>query len=57
MIYKVESCFGNLKRRFHLDLAPYSGRRKREVQVRWAAIGYSMVKAHRELERHQAVTI
>ncbi|MEZ5726778.1 MAG: IS5 family transposase [Burkholderiaceae bacterium] len=57
MRYKVEQCFGTLKRRFHLDRARYFGRRKLEAQVRWAAIGYNLLKAHRKLERLQAVAV
>ncbi|MCP5265221.1 MAG: transposase [Burkholderiaceae bacterium] len=57
MRYKVEQCFGTLKRRFHLDRARYFGRRKLEAQVRWAAIDYNLLKAHRKLERLQAVAL
>ncbi|MEZ5726575.1 MAG: hypothetical protein R3E48_00350 [Burkholderiaceae bacterium] len=30
---------------------------KLEAQVRWAAIGYNLLKAHRKLERLQAVAV
>ena len=52
--YKVEQCFGALKRRFHLDRSRYLGLRRTEAQVRWAAIGFNLLKAQRKLERLQA---
>lgn len=55
MRYRVEQCFGTLKRRFRLDRARYFGLRRTEAQIRWAAIGYNLLKAHRKLERLQAV--
>ena len=51
---KVEQCFGTLKRRFHLHRSRYFGLRRTEAQVRWAAIGFNLLKAHRKLERLQA---
>ena len=52
--YKVEQCFGTLKRRFHLDRSRYLGLRRTEAQVRWAAIGFNLLKAQRKLERLNA---
>ena len=55
MRYRVKQCFGTLKRRFRLDRARHFGPRRTEAQIRWAAIGYNLLKAHRKLERLQAV--
>ncbi len=55
MRWRVEQCFGTLKRRFRLDRARYFGLRRTEAQVRWVAIGFNLLKAHRKLERLQAV--
>ena len=51
--YKVEQCFGTMKRRFHLDRARYFGRAKVQAQMCWAAIGFNLLKAHRKLMRLQ----
>ena len=52
--YKVEQCFGALKRRFHLDRSRYFGLRRTEAQLRWASIGFNLLKAQRKLERLHA---
>ncbi len=51
--YKVEQCFGTLKRRFHMGRARYFGRRRVEAQVNWAAIGFNLLKAHHKLAKMQ----
>ncbi len=46
---RVEQCYGTLKRRFQLNRARYFGLRRTEAQIRWAPIGYNLVKAHPKL--------
>ncbi len=53
--YRVEQCFGTLTRRLRLDRARYFGLLRTEAQIRWAAIVYNLLKAHRKLERLKAV--
>ena len=49
--YKVERAFGTLKRQFHMGRARYFGTDKVQAQVRWAAIGFNLLKAQRKVER------
>ena len=49
--YKVERCFGSLKRQWGISRARYFGVRKTLMQFTWAAIGYNLLKAHRILTR------
>ena len=51
--YKVERAFGTLKRQFHLNRARYFGTNRVQAQVRWAAIGFNLLKAQRKMERLQ----
>lgn len=48
--FRVEQCFGTLKRKFGLARASYRGRFKVETQMRLKAICYNLLKAANKLE-------
>jgi IS5 family transposase len=48
--FKVEQCFGTLKRRFNVSRARYFTLAKTKMQMTLAAIGLNLLKAQRKLE-------
>ena len=51
--YKVERCFGTMKRQFALGRARYMTTAKVQAQMCWAALGANLLKAHNKLKKAQ----